>query len=345
MRNNEERVVLWALDKKIKINNITNILNLDYSIEVDYLSNHDIGPNDKKLLNNWEFEEIKEYNGVKFIKSKAIIEKKVPEEKAFLVINGKKELLPKNRRINSYSIPVYFIEYKETVYSVTKCCKYLESTLRGSLMGQSNKTNNHLKSAWKNIQSNKIPKFYFNSDFFFWIINLRNQILATTIGDIEILDIKNVADYDKEKSKGHHNYGDNILNDATTKTAIGIKNNLEMIGLHLKSETIDCHFSIDKNSKILLNNKSYLLENEEIIPYSEQNLYKYLINTYFFIIPSLVDEYVKEKANGDWTTSISEKKYRKWAIESIEMIAKELGIELIKNYEDLKQIRKIKIEK
>jgi hypothetical protein len=108
---------IWALDPQVQLEQVPELLSIDYSRNIEYLEGYELSELDKKLLNRWiEYNPAHGFNiqqqevlgsVVRYIIAKAYFETAAPPESAIIENYGP---LPRDRRIASNEMPVLFFE-------------------------------------------------------------------------------------------------------------------------------------------------------------------------------------------------------------------------------------------
>lgn len=331
-------------------------LKLNYNYEIDYLKDIPMNTFDKLLMNSWGISTVNE-NEITFnlpLENNNIsfeyVDTIVTLESSLNIKKAKvgDSFLPKSNRVNSNNFPVTFVNYNNAIFCIIKGSRRLIGTFKSSLLG-GRKSQDHIKAAWDNtaIDTKQITGYHFNHDFFYWLISKMETSITYRGSTLNIMKIINISDFNKERNISHENHGNGLITDATTQTSLGIKNNLDRVGIQVKIDDNFFDFIISDDGEISLNkNLSKIFENGRFIKIQsdDNEISKFMIFLYNFIIPALYASYNNDTDSGLWTSSIREHHHKKFAVNSTLNLWRELGIEVEQSYTDIASINKIKIQ-
>ncbi|MFU1795426.1 hypothetical protein ACM1RC_16290 [Paenibacillus azoreducens] len=334
MAGKEIKLSLWALDPTINIETVSDLMQLNYNKIIDYLEDrNDISRFDKTLMNRWreydqdrgfKVQEIEVFGSAfRYISAYAYFETTIGHDTA--IIDG--TVLPRERRISENELPVFFFEFIGRVYVVVSGSQYKINNIRTLLMGHGRHTNDEQKQ-WKRVQLKDIPNFNFTSDFFYWLISKENKTVETALVKMDINDIRFLAQSGTERSDvRHESQGANILDEAVSKTGLGVNSRVDMIGTTISFEGGHINLIIFDNGVCWVDNYNSAMNGitGELEAF-EENLEMGALTLFCGILPELKTAYNNDKNNNLWTTEHQAKARKLWALGAINELCSENDI-------------------
>lgn len=338
MLNKYKRMVIWEMDQSILIENIPDLLALNYNKEISYLRDFNIGSHEKTLYNRWEkyYEnfEVRQAHimgqNISYIPTQAAIEVPAPEHNAII----DDMVLPKENRVKLYQQSVFFLDIGGRIYSIVIGAEHMDCRIRSALMGCGrNPEPSHTN--WGQVNFSDIIQYRFDSDFFYWLISKRESNLKTCYGDMALSNIRRL---DNSSERGDTNYsseGENILNEAVPKTGLGVNTIVDKVGMTIATNEGKISIVLENNGvcKLERSNSSINLNGGEI-DFADNHLDKVSIMIYSIIIPALRAAYNFDCNNGVWTNETHNVMCRRCALDAINELCYENNITL----EELSQI-------
>ncbi|RED34660.1 hypothetical protein [Paenibacillus sp. VMFN-D1] len=336
MAGKDIKLSLWALDPSINIESVSELMTLNYNKPIDYLSDRPgISSFDRTLMNRWreykpdqgfEVQEIEVFDTTfRYIPAKAYFETTVGLNQA--IVNG--TVLPREYRISDNELPVFFFEYIGRVYVIVSGSEYKVSSIRKLLMGHGRHATEEQKQ-WQKVHLKDIPNYNFTSDFFYWLISKENQIVETSLVKMEISDIRFLAQTGTERSDvRHESQGANILDEAVSKTGLGVNSRVDKIGTTISFEGGHINLIIFDNGACWVDNYSSAMNGVagELEAF-EENLETGTLTLFCGILPELRTAYNTEKDDDKWTTGHQAAARKLWALGAINELCSENEITL-----------------
>jgi hypothetical protein len=330
MAGKETKLSVWALDPEISLEQIPSLLQLDYVRNIEYLEEVTVqNPLEKKLMNRWrEYNdgmgfEIRETeilgNSLNYIPATAYLEFAVPKDQAMY----DQFLVPRTQRVNHTMLPVFFYEFAGRVYVIVTGPEYKVRNIRSFLMGGGKKPNES-HTRWKKVQFKDIPNYSFSSDFFYWLISKENSSIKTEEFDLNISDIRYLAQSPDRRDVRHESEGDNLLDEAMSKTGLGVNSRVGQVGTTISTSAGTLRFSIFETGDCYVDNyDSGIIDSKgEISPF-ESTLDKGALMLYAVILPELKAAFNTEKISGVWTTQQQADSRKNWALGAINELCSE----------------------
>jgi hypothetical protein len=341
MAGKESKLTVWALDPEITLEIIPELLQLDYSKDIEYLSDIDVQINefDRKLFHRWRaYREDQGFNiqskeilglSIRSIAAYAFLESPAPKDQA--VIGS--FVLPRERRVSWTELPVFFFEYMRRVYVIIEGSEYKVRYIRSALMG-GGRNPNEQHTRWKKIQFKDIPNYNFSSDFFYWLISKQNTTVSTTLVNMDVSDIRYLAQSADRKDVRHESEGDNLLDGAMSKTGLGVNSRVGQVGTTITWTGATLRFILFESGNCYVDNylSSINSATGEIEPF-ESYLDTGALMLYAIILPELKTAFNQEKDGNLWTTQHQAESRKTWALGAINELCSEndISIEEIKD--------------
>lgn len=300
-----KRAVIWELENSLSLEQILELLKLNYDIEIPFLINFDIPEDEKFLKNKWEpfynkknidIEVLEDYD-IQYIAVKAYIEEKLPEKLS--VIN--KSVVNKNNRIKKIFVDVIFFEIENKKFISLFIKKSYETSIRSSLLG-GGKNSKLEHKAWGKINFNSVLLFGLDENFFYWLLTKNSQKIKISKDEIHIIDINSVGQKNIDLMTKHNSNGDKIMDSTITKAGIGTSVAIEEIGVTFNDYNSRIKAIIKYNGEVSIDmiNSHYFLEGNPI-SFVDNNLSVLIFKVYVKFIWELKNVYEEEKNNGMWT--------------------------------------------
>jgi|GEM_PF-4768509 len=341
MAGKETKLTVWALDPELSIDDIPELLNLDYSKYIEYLNgaDRDLNEFDRKLLHRWrEYSntqginiQSKEISGltIRCVSAYAFIESPAPQNQA--VIGD--FVLPRERRVSPTELPVFFFEYMRRVYAIVVGPEYKTRYIRSALMGGGrNPDEQHTR--WKKVQFKDIPNYTFSSDFFYWLISKQNTTVGTSLVNMDISDIRYLSQSADRRDVHHESEGDNLLDEAMSKTGLGVNSRVGQVGTTITCPGANLRFILFETGDCYVDNylSSVIGPTGEIEPF-ENYLDIGALMLYAIVLPELKSAFNHEKDSLQWTTRHQADSRKTWALGAINELCSEndISIEEIKD--------------
>jgi hypothetical protein len=325
----EARFSLWSLDPEISLDDIPELLSLEYAREISYLEGINGLVNfDRTLMHRWmPYSEDKGFSiqtyeilgiTVSCIPAKALIETAAPRDEAVFGTF----VLPRNKRIQQSILEVFFFELAGRVYTIVKGPEYKTRYVRTNLMGASRKADDQHKG-WKKVQFNNIANYSFPSEFFYWLISKENQTIKTEIFDLQISDIRFLSQSVDRKDIKHESEGRNLLHEAVPKTGLGINTKVGQVGTTIISEEGTIRFVLYETgeSSVDIYESAINSSNGEIEPFDQQLDIGSLM-LYAVILPALKAAFNADKGKL-WTVQHQADSRKHWALGAINELCAE----------------------
>jgi hypothetical protein len=332
MNNKYKRMVIWELDSTISIENIPELMRINYNKEIPYLRDYDVENHEKMLFNRWEpyydnFNIIESHimgQRICYIPTHAFIEVPAPEHSA--VINGM--VLPKANRVKPYQQPVFFFSMGTRVYAIAICAEHMDSRIRSALMGCGrNPEPSHMN--WGQVNFSDIVQYRFNSEFFYWLISKRDSTIETCYGDMTLSGIRRLENSSERGDTSYSSEGENILNEAVPKTGLGINTIVDNVGTTIVTTEgiLSIVMENDGVCRIDKYNSSINLEGGTI-DLADNHLDIVSIMIYAIIIPALRSAYNSDCSSGVWNNNTHDIMCKQCALEAINELCYENNISL-----------------
>lgn len=331
MATKETKMSIWALDPQVQLEQIPELLGIDYSREIDYLQEFELSELDKKLLNRWvEYDQAHGFNiqqqevlgtVVRYIIAKAYFETSAPPESAIIEGYGP---LPRDRRIAPNEMPVLFFESHRRVYVIVTGSDYKTRHIRTVLMGGGRLSDeNHRR--WGKVQTKEISNYSFNSEFFYWLISQQNSTI--TVGDInlDISDIRYLSQTGTERTDvRHESQGANITDEAISKTGLGVNSRVGQVGTTIGFTGGNYRLILFENGSVWIDNNLSSINGTtgELEPF-ESNLEIGSLSLYASILPLLKTAFNSDRDQGRWTVELQANARKLWALGAINELCSE----------------------
>ncbi len=305
MAGKETKLTVWALDPEISLNQLPELMRLNYSKAISYLDEKDLPQIDKTLMHRWkEYISDEEFNIQSYevlgqtilsIPVRAFIETAAPPDKA---LHGD-FVMPRSKRVTPSLLEVFFFEMSSRVYAIINGPEYKTRYIRTLLMG-GGKNPEETHKEWKKVQFKDIPNYTFSSKFFYWLISKENTTITTPLFEMNISDIRLLSQSPDRRDVKHESEGDNLLEEAMSKTGLGVNSRIGHIGTTISCEEGSLRFVLFETGDCFVDNYESALNGHqgELIPF-EQAIDKGSLMLYSVILPSLKAAF---NADRDWTT-------------------------------------------
>lgn len=336
MANKETKMSIWALDPQMTLEQVPELLRIDYSREIEYLEEFEISNLDKKLINRWlEYDQaygfdVKQIevlgNEARYIISKAFFETAASPERAVIEGYGP---IQREYRITSYEMPVVFFEYHARVYVIVVGSDYKTKSIRTILMGGGRLSDeNHRR--WGKVQTKDINNYTFGSEFFYWFISKQNSNIS--VGDIslDVSDIRFLSQTGTERSDvRHESQGANITDEAISKTGLGVNSRVGQVGTTLGFNGGNYRLILFEDGSCWIDsNLSAVNGVAGALEPFDSNLEFGALSIYVSILPLLRNAYNADKDQGRWTVEFQANSRKLWALGAINELCSENEITL-----------------
>jgi hypothetical protein len=337
MAGKETKLSIWSLDADINLEQIPRILGLDYSKDIDYLDEVD-NPNltefDKKLMHRWReykpdqgFEiETLEILGttIRCISAYAYLESPAPKNQA---IFGN-FVVPRAQRVSHTQLPVFFFELSGRVYVIVTGPEYKTRYIRSMLMG-GGRTPDESHTVWKTVQFKDIPNYTFSSEFFYWLISKENSIINTSFFNMNVSDIRYLAQSPDRRDVHHESKGDNLLDEAMSKTGLGVNSRVGQVGTTISTTEGTLRFVLFETGDCYVDNYESAVHSSsgEIEPF-ELHLEIGAIMLHGILLPAMKSAFNAEKNSQQWTTQHQAESRKTWALGAINELCSENDISI-----------------
>lgn len=333
----EIKFSIWALDPEISLEQLPGMLELDYSKEIEYLQsieNPEITEFDRTLLHRWrEYKQDYGFNiqeigilgkTVRCIPVLAHLEFPAPRNRA---IFGNMAV-PRRDRVDSSDLPVFFFEHGGRVYAIVTGPEYKTRYIRSLLMGGGRKPA-ELHTRWKSVQFKDIPNFNFSSDFFYWLITKENSTINTDNFNMSVSDIRYLAQSADRKDINHESEGANLLDEAMSKTGLGVNSRLGRVGTTITTNEGTHRFILFENGDCHVDNYESAINSPsgDVEPF-EKHLEIGALMLFSSILPSLKSAFNTDVSQRHWTTQHQKDSRKEWALGAINELCSENEITL-----------------
>lgn len=343
MATKETKMSIWALDPQVQLEQVPELLSIDYSRNIEYLEGYELSELDKKLLNRWiEYNPAHGFNiqqqevlgsVVRYIIAKAYFETAAPPESAIIENYGP---LPRDRRIASNEMPVLFFESHTRVYVIVIGSDYKTRFIRTVLMGGGRLSDeNHRR--WGKVQSKEINNYSFSSEFFYWLISKQNSTVTVGGISLDVSDIRFLSQTGTERSDvRHESQGANITDEAISKTGLGVNSRVGQVGTTIGFTGGNFRLILFENGSCWLDNNLSAINGAtgELEPL-ETNLETGSLSLYSSILPLLKTSFNEDRDHGRWTVEHQASARKLWALGAINELCSEneITINEIQNLE------------
>lgn len=332
MWNNSARLVVWALDPLLDLENLRELLQRNYNHPIDFLAGNENLPTFEKVLQNkWISPEsdkaikisemdILEEN-FKFISAIGTYETNLGEDRS--IING--TVLPRQVRVFNHAVKVLFFEFFGRVYCILEVTKSHESKIRSALFGQRRKAR---MEEWGKIEYKEPLPFMFSSKFYYWLFGKKGESLKLeeddTNKEINLIDVSAVSHLADKDAYDSSSTGADILGGSVSAlSGLGSNEEVYQAGFKLTIESTNLMISFGLNGICIvdLDTCYYNKESEEIRRFFQTDFEYFILIIYGVTLPKLLEMFNTEVDNKVWNDQLENGLRKQWALKVIKNLS------------------------
>ncbi len=341
MARNEVRFEIWGMDRDLSLNDIINLLNLDYNKPIDYLTEYtNLSVYDKTLQNKWLPTNNQNFTietltiagqNIQYINAIGQYEDQVGPTRG--IVNGTP--LPREVRVFNKSINAVFFHYNGRVYCVLDVGTSQASRVRSLLFGQNR--SNRIEE-WGTVEFRNLDFYSLDSRFFYWIFSKRGQALNFphfNNGQVNVVDISAVSQLADRDAYDSTSQGANVLGSLQALSGLGSNQSIYNGGFYfLKDGTFNYFMRIATDCSCIVDLSRSNIHNGTEFDLIQNNFSKAVLTIYTFLFPGLKSLFNQEQGEGLWNFSQEAEQRKQWALEVVRELCEENSIDL----EELEQI-------
>lgn len=329
------------MDRNLDLNAIINLLNRNYDIPIDYLTNFErLDANEKTLHNSWLpsnnrnfLIETLEIAGrpIECINAIGQYEDMLGPQRG--IVNGTP--LPREVRVFNKSVNAVFFDYEGRVYCALDASSSQGGRIRSLLFGQ--RRGNRIEE-WGTLEFKNIDFYTIDSRFFYWVFSKRGQTLTLpnqNNSQINVVDISAVSQLAPRNAYDSTSQGANILESLQALSGLGSNQSIYNGGFYFQKDNLfNMFLKIDSNCACTIDTGRSNIKNGNDFDLIQNNFTKAVLTIYTFLFPGLKALFNQEQNSGQWNHAQESDQRKQWALEVVKELCEENNI----NIRELQQI-------